>query len=404
MTTGDHGLLSPGLPRAKGQVDDATLVAAMVTVEVAWLRALSTTGALVPGDVSTFAERLTGWTPDLDAVALRAEAAGNPVVPVVEALRAHVAGHPLAGVVHRGLTSQDVLDTALVLLSRSAMSSIRADLTVGLDALGALAERHRETVMTGRTLTQYAVPITFGLKVAQWMSGLLDADGRLEEALAVLPVQCGGAAGTLSLVDDMAADPIAVAESFAAELGLRWPGLPWHTNRAPVTRVGDAVVAACDALGVIAADISLLSRPEFGEVREGFVAGRGGSSTMPHKRNPVLSVLVRSASLQAPMLAAQLHLAAGQAVDERPDGAWHSEWPALRRLLEVGVVAASQTAELVVSVEVDGPAIRARAEAVATELLSERGGHGAPRDYLGAAPRFIDEVLARHARRGGHDG
>ena len=315
-----------------------------------------------------------------------------------------MAGHPLSGSVHRGLTSQDVLDTALVLLSRSAMSSIRADLTVSLDALRALADRHRATIMTGRTLTQYAVPITFGLKAAQWMSGLLDADGRLEEALAGLPVQCGGAAGTLSLVNDMAADPIAVAEAFAAELGLRWPGLPWHTNRAPVTRVGDAVVAACDALGVIAADVSLLSRPEFGEVREGFVAGRGGSSTMPHKRNPVLSVLVRAASLQAPMLGAQLHVAAGQAVDERPDGAWHSEWPAFRRLLEVGVVAASQTAELVGHVEVDGPAIQARAEAAATELLSERGGHGPLRDHVGAAPRFIDEVLARHARRSAHDG
>ena len=350
------------------------------------------------------AERLTGWPPDLDALALRTEAAGNPVVPVVDALRAHVGDHPLAGVVHRGLTSQDVLDTALILLSRSAMSSIRADLTVSLDALGVLADRHRETLMTGRTLTQYAVPITFGLKVAQWMSGLLDADGRLEEALAGLPVQCGGAAGTLSLVDEMGADPIAVAEAFAAELGLEWPGLPWHTNRASVTRVGDAVVTACDALGVIAADVSLLSRPELGEVREGLVPGRGGSSTMPHKRNPVLSVLVRSASLQAPMLGAQLHLAAGQAVDERPDGAWHSEWPALRRLLEVGVVSASQTAELVGRLEVDAPAMQARAEAAATELLSERGGEGAPRDYLGAASPFIDEVLARRARRGDPDG
>jgi len=155
-------------------------------------------------------------------------------------------------------------------------------------------------------------------------------------------------------------------------------------------------VGACDALGVIGSDVALLSRPEIGEVREGAVPGRGGSSTMPHKRNPVLSVLVRSAALQAPLLDAQLHLAAAQAVDERPDGAWHSEWPALRRLLELTVTAASQTAELVVGLEVDAVAMAARAKAAADDLLAERGrGSGDPADYLGESSAFVDAVLGR---------
>jgi adenylosuccinate lyase len=158
-----------------------------------------------------------------------------------------------------------------------------------------------------------------------------------------------------------------------------------------------------DALGVIATNVALLSRPEIGEVREGNVGGRGGSSTMPHKRNPVLAVLVRSASLQAPQLLAQLHLAAAQAVDERPDGAWHSEWSALARLLQLTAVAASQTAELVSALEVDGAAMKARVDAVAEQLLPQSGKATDPQDYLGAATALVDSVLARVPREANSD-
>jgi 3-carboxy-cis,cis-muconate cycloisomerase len=306
-----------------------------------------------------------------------------------------VADEEHARLVHRGLTSQDVLDTAMILVARDALARVSADLTASARELARLAERHRHTLMAGRTLTQWAVPITFGLKAAQWLSGVLDALERLRETEAALPVQCGGAAGTLSLAAALSGDPVAAAAAMAEELGLVWPGLPWHTTRTPVTRIGDALVGACDAMGVLAGDVATLSRPEVGEVREGAVPGRGRSSTMPHKRNPVLSILVRSAALQAPLLAAQLHVAAALAVDERPDGAWHSEWPALRRLLSLSVTAASQTSELLRGLEVDADAMRERVEAAAAELLAERGGHGEPGDYLGAASRFIDTVLAR---------
>lgn len=343
----------PGSSRAAGLVDDAALVRAMLKVEVAWARVLGTSLSL--GD----------WVPSLDPAEV--EAAGNPVLPLVSALRARVS-EP----VHTGLTSQDVLDSALMLLARGVLERVSADLGRVADALAGLAEEHRSSVMAGRTLTQYAVPITFGLKAARWLVGVLDSLGELEVVARNLPVQCGGAAGTLSRVS--AADPVAAASAFAGRLGLVWPGMPWHTYRAPVTRLGDALVRTCDALGVMAADLLTLGRPEIGEVREGAVAGRGGSSTMPHKRNPVLSVLVNSAALQAPGLGAQLHLCAARAVDERPDGAWHAEWPALRSLLELAVVAASQSAELVEGLEVHADVMARRAAEAAGELLAERGG------------------------------
>lgn len=394
-------LLSPGLHRAAGVADDASLVTAMLRVEVAWLRALAEVGAVDPEDAEAVAVAAGDWQVDLAALAAAGEDTGNPVLPVVSGLR-EVVGQPLALLVHRGLTSQDVLDTALVLLSRDALARTRGDLLATAQGLAALADQHRASLMVGRTLTQHAVPITFGLKAAQWLSGVLDALERVDRALDQLPVQCGGAAGTLSLVAETT-DPSRAAAAFAHELGLRWRGVPWHTNRAPVTAIGDALVATTGACGVLASDVALLARPEIGEVSEGQVAGRGGSSTMPHKQNPVLAVLVRAASLQTPQLLAQLHLAAAQAVDERPDGAWHSEWPSLRRLLEVTVTATSQTAELVSLLEVDTAAMKSRVDAASEDLLAESGRATAAEDYLGAASVFVDAVLERLPSEGnGH--
>lgn len=391
----DHGLLTPGIDRTAGSFTDEALVDAMLRVEVAWLRALAEVGVMDAEDVDAVAAAADDWQVDLDLLGAEAEAAGNPVVPLVAGLRAAVGDRRLAGLVHRGLTSQDVLDTALVMLARDALVRTRDELTASAVALAVLADRHRDTVMVGRTLTQYAVPVTFGLKAAQWLAGMLDAREQVETVLGRLPVQCGGAAGTLALAGEVTSDPVAAARCLAQQLGLRWPGLPWHTNRSIVTRIGEALVGACDALGAFSSDVALMSRPEVGEVREGAVPGRGGSSTMPHKRNPVLSVLVRSAAMQAPQLGAQLHLAAALAVDERPDGAWHSEWPALRRLMSLTVTAASQTAELVAGLEVDPRAMSVRAAGAVDQLLAERGRPGDPATYLGQSSGFIDAVLGR---------
>lgn len=394
------GLLEPGGHRVAGLVDDAALVAEMLQVEVAWLRALGSVGAVDEADADRLEEVAAGLDVDLVALAESTEAAGNPVVPLVRLLRDAVGDDLLARRVHRGLTSQDVLDTALMLLCCQAAGRILGDLDLTVAALADLAAEHRDDVMPGRTLTQYAVPVTFGLKAAQWLVGVDDARETVTIARGDLPVQCGGAAGTLALTGELTDRPLAVAEAFAGELGLRWPVLPWHTRRRPVTALGDALVGVCDALGVIATDVALLSRPEIAELREGAVPGRGGSSTMPHKQNPVLSVLVRTASLQAPQLGAQLHIAAAQAVDERPDGAWHSEWPALRRLLELTITAAAQAAELVAGLQVDTGAMRAHADAASGRLLAERGDTtGDVADYLGVAGRLVDTALARIGRK-----
>ncbi len=188
--------------------------------------------------------------------------------------------------------------------------------------------------MVGRTLTQHAVPTTFGLRVAQWLAALLDADEQL--ASLTFPDQVGGAAGTRAAM---------------VELGVEVPlePVPWHTVRTPVTRLGDALVTTTDALARIANDVLVMSRPEIAELAEGMP---GGSSTMPGKANPVLSVLVRRAALTTPQLAATLHVAAASQVDDRADGGWHVEWATVRDLVRRTLTAASQSVDLVGGLEV----------------------------------------------------
>jgi 3-carboxy-cis,cis-muconate cycloisomerase len=297
-------LFWPGDARAGDLFTDSAFLEAMVAAESAWVDA-----------------KLTVPEVDLDS-----ESGANPVIPLVAALRA---AHPDL-TLHEGLTSQDVLDTALMLMLRDAVATVVGDLGRTVEAVDRLASEYADTPMTGRTLTQPALPITFGDKLEAWRVGLVAATADLE-ALA-FPVQRGGPVGTSR---DGAGD-------LAGRLGLA-DAPSWHTHRRPVTRAADALVAATDACGRIARDVLVLSRPEIGELGE---AVGGGSSSMPHKANPVLSVLVRRAALTTPQLAATLHLAAAEQVDERADGAWHAEWDTLRVLTRRTAVAASQTAEL----------------------------------------------------------
>jgi 3-carboxy-cis,cis-muconate cycloisomerase len=388
-------LLEPGSYRAAAVVDDAALVAAMLRVETAWMHALADGNAADPDQVVAVEKAAAALDPHLAATDI--ENAGNPVLPLVTALRKAVSDPDAAALVHRGLTSQDVLDTALMLLARDALRQVITDLDRVAASLASLADEHRGSVMAGRTLTQYAVPVTFGLRAAQWLVAVLDALKALTTVSRQLPVQCGGAAGTLGLAGDLVPDPLRAATVLASRLDLDWPGMPWHTRRTPMTRLADALTETCDALGAIASDVLLLGRPEIAEVSEATASGRGGSSTMPHKQNPILSVLVRSAALQAPHLASLLHLSAAQSVDERAPGEWHAEWPALRRLLELTLTSAAQAAELVGRLRVDPTTMRRRAEAAATELLSERADQATrdPAKYLGSASAFVDAALHR---------
>jgi 3-carboxy-cis,cis-muconate cycloisomerase len=191
-------------------------------------------------------------------------------------------------------------------------------------------------------------------------------------------VQFGGAAGTLAagtvLTDGSHATPFSLADALASQLGLASAPVPWHTNRLAITSLGHALAAVLDAFGKIAADVLFLGRPEVGELAEPRAAGRGVSSAMPQKQNPVLSVLVRSAALQAPALAAQLHLAAANFNDERPDGAWHTEWPALRQLLALALGAAGHLRELAEGLRVFPEAMRRNLDLAGPLLLAEGVG------------------------------
>jgi 3-carboxy-cis,cis-muconate cycloisomerase len=377
-------LLWPGDSRAGDLFGDAAVVAAMVRVEQAWLHTISGT----PVDLGGLVE-----PDDLPALIRESEAGGNPVIPLLALLRSRLGD---ADRLHAGLTSQDVLDTALVLCLRATTARLREDLTAQIGALCGLADRHRDTPMAGRTLTQHAVPITFGLKVAGWLTGVLDAREVLEAA-ADLPIQIGGAAGSLAAPTALAGSPSRARDwvaRTAADLGLA-AREPWHTARAPFTRFADALVTCSDAWGKIANDVLVGSRPEVGELAEGAAEGRGGSSTMPNKRNPVMAVLVRRAALAAPPLAATMHLAAADAVDERPDGSWHVEWATLRTLSRRTVVAASQTAELLSGLTVDEARMAATLAAARPGIDAEQRKYAADGPYRGATGEIIDAVLAR---------
>jgi 3-carboxy-cis,cis-muconate cycloisomerase len=332
---------------------------------------------------------------DLDPTKILSERDGNPVPELVAILRERLDGDA-ARWVHRGLTSQDVVDSALMVMLREAVTAVRRELRTQIGILAELSEAHRATRMVARTLTQHAVPTTFGLKVSGWLTAALDATDDLSSL--TFPVQLGGAAGTLAAVVELGLDPTASRDRLADELRLA-RSVPWHTSRAPITRIGDAAVGCTDAWGRIANDVLTLSRPEIGELAEGEA---GGSSTMPHKRNPALSALIRRAALAAPQLAATLHVAAADSVDERASGAWHVEWATVATLVRRTVVASSQATDLLTGLRVHADRMVATLEAadVGSEQrsMAELAGHQPRAEYRGASDEIIDTVLDR-ARR-----
>lgn len=380
---GDYGLLTPVVAGSTVAVltGDAAVVGAILHVEAAWVAVLEEAGLASAGSAALVRQAADPARYDVAGLAVRAQGGGNPVIPVLADLRAEMkrlagsaaaaAAHKTA--VHKTLTSQDVMDSALMLVARDAVAALLADVRTSTAALAALSVERSDTLQVARTLTQHSLPSTFGLKAAQWFRGLAAAASRLE-ALD-FPVQYGGAAGTLAaatvLTDGSAADPFVLADRLADELGLSREATPWHTNRLAVTTLGDSLTGFTDACGKIANDVLLLSRPELGELAEPRKAGRGVSSAMPQKQNPVLAVLIRSAALSAPALAAQLHVAAATADDERPDGAWHTEWQALRNLLRLAGGAATQLRQLAVGLQVFPDAMRSNLELSGPLLLSE---------------------------------
>jgi 3-carboxy-cis,cis-muconate cycloisomerase len=399
----DSGLLAPvwaGTPAADLTADEAWLQA-MLDVEVALANTQAGLGVIPDEAAAVIAEAAHAERIDLATVALDARETGNPVVSLVKALTAEVARIDVESAehVHRGGTSQDILDSAAMLICARVLDRVAHRLTDTADALADLADRHRGTLMAGRTLTQHAVPITFGLKASGWLVLVLDA---LDRVRAVrdhsLFAQLGGAAGTLASYLEYAGGGVAhgteLSRRFAAELGLPEAVIPWHALRTPYADLGAVCSFVTVALGKIALDVQGMSRTEVGEVAEPGGEGRGASSAMPQKRNPVLATLLVSAARQAPHHAAVLTQAV-LAEDERAPGAWQSEWQSLRECLRLAGGAAEVAAELTAGMSVFPERMRANLDLTGGAIVSERV-NVALAPLLGKAE--AKELLGRIAR------
>jgi len=368
-------------------LSDRAWLEGMLQAERALVQAEARAGLVTAEAASAVSDVLASDRYDPDVLAAEGRGAGNPVEPLVRAIRTQV-GDEHAGAVHRGATSQDILDTAAVLVARRALRFVDGEVASAADACARLADEHRAAVMAARTLLQQAVPTTFGYKAAGWLVGLVEARSRL--AAVVLPAQLGGAAGTLAA---LGADGVEVVRLYAAELDLPEPVLPWHARRTPFSDLAGSLAAVADAVGKIARDVVLLAQTEVGEVAE---RDGGASSTMPHKRNPISAVLAEACTRHARANAALL-LEASVHEHERAAGAWHAEWAALNGALAATGGAASAIARCLERLEVDVARMRANLVPATLSEAERLGLHPAgPEDYLGSADIFIDRALALH--------
>jgi 3-carboxy-cis,cis-muconate cycloisomerase len=346
---------------------EARYVREMVAVEAALATVEARLGVIPAESGARIVAASATFRPDLDAIRARLAHDGVPVIELVRQLREHVGG-PAADDVHFGATTQDIMDTALVLQMRAALAAIERTLARVIDNLAALARRYRASVMPGRTRSQQAVPIPFGLKVAGWLAPLLRHRRRLAEMRTrALVVQLGGAAGTL---EPLAARGVAVAEALAAQLDLVAPPMPWHTQRDALAEVAGWLSMMSGSLAKMAQDIILLAQTEIGEVRESAEEGRGGSSTMPQKVNPVTSEqIVAAARINAALLGA-MHQAMIQE-HERATSGWQIEWGTLPRMFELTASALRKAEYLSVHLAVDEARMRHNVSAANGLMLAE---------------------------------
>ncbi|MGH3724350.1 MAG: lyase family protein [Mycobacterium sp.] len=342
----DTGLLSPVSAGTVAEADltDAAWLQAMLDAEAALAAAQADIGVMPRGAADVIAKAAATHDIDVRGVALSARETANPVVGLINELMrvVHEIDPGATDYVHRGSTSQDILDTGAMILAKRVLAVIATDLSSVAEALTGLAAEHRGTVMAGRTLAMQAVPTTFGLKVSGWRELVIEAQARVLAVAEGLPVSLGGAAGTLAgyleYSGPAGADPGVFVEklsaAFARRTGLASSRLPWHALRTPIADIGSTTAFVTGALGKFAVDVLTLTRTEIAEVAEPAPPGRGVSSAMPHKRNPVLATMIRSAALQVPAFSIILTQSL-LSEDERSAGGWHAEWLALRECLRL---------------------------------------------------------------------
>jgi 3-carboxy-cis,cis-muconate cycloisomerase len=384
---GSKGLFGGVFDRGGAATDDTAWLQAMLDAEAGLARALERAGLASAGSGQAVTAAAQAGNFSIGELGELAALTGNPVPALARALARRVP-QAAAGAVHRGATSQDIMDTAAMLLARRVIEVVLADLAQASAAAAGLADTHRSTMMIGRTLLQQAVPMTFGLVAAGWLTSLDEArEGLAAISSERLAVQFGGAAGTLASLGD---DGPRVAALLAEDLGLAVPVLPWHTDRLRIIDLAAGLARVTAALGKIARDVTLLAQSEVGEVSEGKGSGagtrapaspdagpepaaagavsprRGGSSAMPHKHNPVAAIAILGCTKQAPGLLATL-VACAEQEQQRAAGAWHAEWEPLTALLRLTGSAASWAAELMSGLVVD--AARMAANLAATKDL-----------------------------------
>lgn len=392
-----HGGLFGGLfDNGTAGTGDEAWLQAMLDVEAALARSIERAGLAAQGAGEAVTSVARAGRFDVSEIGRQAELTGNPVPALVRAL-SELLPPQAADAVHRGATSQDIMDSAVMLIARSVLDCVLADLAEAADAAARLARAHAATLMIGRTLLQQAVPVTFGLVAAGWLTAIDEARANLDRIRRErLAVQLGGAAGTLASLGE--AGP-AVAALLGEELGLGLPVLPWHTDRLRIIELAGALAGVSAVLGKIARDVTLLAQSEIAEVHEGERPGggaaahrdgpdgrgggssgaerdqpagrRGGSSAMPHKRNPVAAVVILGCTRQVPGLMATL-IASAEQEHQRAAGAWHAEWKPLSDLLALTGSAASWAARLLAGLEVDAVRMRANLDDAGGLPLAER--------------------------------
>lgn len=424
-------------------------VQCMLDVEAALARALALHGLIPAQSVMPIEHACHADQIDMHALIAEARHAGNLAIPLIKQLTAKVAvQHPdAARYVHWGATSQDIIDTGLVLQLCQAIDLLTGELAELADAMAAHTHRYRSTPMIGRTWMQHALPITFGLKTAGWLDAILRHQERLvglRNTISVL--QFGGASGSLASLGDKG---LAVSENLARDLGLIVPAIPWHTHRDRIAEIGTILGLLTGSLGKIARDISLQAQTEIAELSEPTDNERGGSSTMPHKRNPVGCAAVLTASLRVPALVSTL-LSGMVQEHERALGGWQAEWDTLPDIVELTSAALTQLCDVVEGLSVNAERMRSNmnmthglvmAEAVSLALSHHLGRASAhalveaacalametdtslfdilqhdervyslisrddlqkildPVNYLGQAMAFVDRVLTQHRQR-----
>ena len=342
----------------------------MLDFEAALARAEARCGVIPAAAVAPIEAACQAQLYDLDALALAIATAGNSAIPLAKALGKRVAGQsPEAEkFVHLGATSQDAMDTGLVLQLRQAVALLDTDLRALAEALAEQAERHAETPLTGRTWLQHATPVTLGMKISGWLGAVTRHRQRLAELKPrLLCLQFGGASGSLAALGEQAWP---VSEALAGELGLQLPDQPWHTQRDRLVEFAGLLGLIAGSLGKLGRDLSLLMQTDVGEVFEPSAPGKGGSSTMPHKRNPVGSAVMIAAATRAPGLVATL-LSAMPQEHERSLGLWHAEWETLPELCCLVSGALAQALIAVPALEVDAERMRGNLELTRGLVMAE---------------------------------